>query len=74
MNRARIVWFNAQKGFGYALDDDGNAIFVHYTSIESRDDFKTLDKDAPILLKAERAEDGTFRATKVRLVIPQGNA
>ena len=29
----RVKWFNAAKGFGFIIKDDGEEIFVHYRSI-----------------------------------------
>ncbi len=74
MKKGRIVWFNSQKGFGYALDSDGNSVFVHYSAIESDDSFKVLHKDTPVAFNVEESEDGTVRATKVRPLSPEGNA
>jgi cold shock CspA family protein len=33
--QAKIVWFNNDKGFGYAQDSAGNLIFVHESAIAS---------------------------------------
>ncbi len=64
---ARVVWFNDDKGFGYAKDSAGNLIFVHYSSIVS-DDAKarrSLEKDQEVELQFTD-ELGELRATKVR--------
>ena len=37
-----VKWFNAEKGFGFIVQDSGGPdLFVHFSSIES-DGFKTL--------------------------------
>ena len=31
--RGRVKWFNASKGFGFIIKEDGEEIFVHFRSI-----------------------------------------
>lgn len=31
--RGKVKWFNASKGFGFIIKDDGEEIFVHFRSI-----------------------------------------
>ncbi len=38
-----VKWFDAKKGYGFINHPDGgDDIFIHYSQIESDDDFKTL--------------------------------
>ena len=63
---AKVVWFNDEKGFGYAQDSAGNLIFVHYTAITSKAHARrSLEKEQEIELQFTE-ELGELRATKVR--------
>lgn len=41
--QSTVKWFDAKKGYGF-IDhpEDGGDVFVHYSQIESEQDFKTL--------------------------------
>lgn len=43
MEQSTVKWFDAKKGYGFINHPDGgDDVFVHYSQIESDDDFKTL--------------------------------
>lgn len=43
MQQSTVKWFDAKKGYGFINHPrDGEDVFVHYSNIESDDDFKTL--------------------------------
>lgn len=49
MQESTVKWFDAKKGYGFIHHPaDGDDVFVHYSNIESDDDFKTLHADQDV--------------------------
>ncbi|MEC7779132.1 MAG: cold-shock protein [Candidatus Neomarinimicrobiota bacterium] len=62
--KGTVKLFNQKKGYGFITKEDGNDVFVHFTSIESDDDFKTLKQDQAVEFEIE-SDDRGDKAVKV---------
>ncbi|MDA8240795.1 MAG: cold-shock protein [Nitrospiraceae bacterium] len=52
-----IKWFNEKKGYGFIQQDNGQDIFVHYTSIVG-EGFKTLAEGERVRFDIEEGAKG----------------
>ena len=68
MEKGRVKWFNAEKGFGFIEREGGRDVFVHFSSIVS-DGFKTLAEGQKVTFDVEQdpKNSSKLRAANVRL-------
>jgi CspA family cold shock protein len=57
MMHGTVKWFNESKGFGFISRDDGDDVFVHYSSI-SGNGFKTLIEGDAVSFELEEGPKG----------------
>lgn len=53
----KVKWFNAEKGFGFILTDEGNDVFAHYSQIMT-DGFRTLEENEAVEFDVEQGDRG----------------
>lgn len=66
MSTGKVKWFNAEKGYGFITTDEGNDIFVHYTSIVA-DGYRTLEEGQPVSFEIVEGDRGQ-QASNVSVV------
>lgn len=52
-----VKWFNESKGFGFITGDNGDDLFVHYSSIQGGG-FKTLNEGDTVSYDVEQGPKG----------------
>jgi CspA family cold shock protein len=59
----RIKWFSDAKGYGFIEQEDGEDVFVHYSTIQG-EGFKTLAEGQQVEFEFTQGPKG-LQATKV---------
>ena len=68
MQQSTVKWFDAKKGYGFITHpDDGEDVFVHYSDIQSDDDFKTLQADQEVQFEMNDGPKGLNASNVVAL-------
>ena len=66
MLKGKVKWFDTKKGFGFIQSEDGNDVFVHYTSIQN-EGFKNLEQDQDVTFEIIEGKKGP-QAANVKVV------
>lgn len=61
-----VKWFNAEKGYGFITDEEGQDIFVHYSAINV-EGFKTLNEGEKVSFEINDSDRGPQAANVERL-------
>ena len=64
MIKGTVKWFNERKGFGFLSQEDGEDVFVHYSSITGSG-FKNLAEGQPVEFEVQKGPKG-LQAVNVR--------
>lgn len=61
-----VKWFNAEKGYGFISQENGDDLFVHYSEIQGSG-FRTLDEGATVEFEITQGRKG-LQASSVTVV------
>ena len=64
MANGTVKWFNEVKGYGFLTTEDGNDVFVHYSSITG-EGFRTLHEGEEVEFEVSDSPKGP-QATDVK--------
>lgn len=64
MAQGTVKWFNAEKGYGFIAQEDGEDLFVHFSEIKM-DGYKTLDEGAAVSFDVATGQNGKLQANNV---------
>ena len=57
MAQGTVKWFSDKKGYGFIEQEDGQGIFVHYSSIDTPG-FKSLSEGDRVSFEVQESERG----------------
>ena len=57
MAQGIVKWFNDRKGYGFISQEDGNDVFVHFSSIDAAG-YKTLAEGDNVDFEVEESDRG----------------
>lgn len=63
--KGKVKWFNAEKGFGFIVDEEGKDVFVHFSAIQV-EGYKTLNEGEEVTFEVVEGERGPLARNVVR--------
>lgn len=67
MEKGKVKWFNAEKGFGFIEREGGKDVFVHFSAI-TMDGFKTLEEGSVVYFDVVEGAKGPQAANVQKAV------
>ncbi|MBQ2471330.1 MAG: cold-shock protein [Acholeplasmatales bacterium] len=64
--KGKVKWFNAEKGYGFILSEEGKDVFVHFSAIEG-EGYKTLDEGQEVEFDVEVGDKGQLAKHVVKV-------
>lgn len=63
--QGKVKWFNAEKGFGFIVSEEGKDVFVHFSAIV-QDGYKTLEEGQEVTFDVEQGDRGQMAKNVVK--------
>ncbi|MBO5711978.1 MAG: cold shock domain-containing protein [Acholeplasmatales bacterium] len=63
--KGKVKWFNAEKGFGFIVSEEGKDVFVHFSAIVA-EGYKTLDEGQEVTFDVEIGDRGQLAKNVVK--------
>ena len=57
MQKGKVKWFNAEKGYGFIESEAGEDVFVHFSAI-TMEGYKTLNEGEEVEFEVIEGEKG----------------
>ena len=57
-SKGTIKWFNNPKGYGFAVNESGEDVFIHYRAIIGDEQYKTLAEGQRVEFVQVKSEKG----------------
>ena len=57
MMTGTVKWFNAEKGFGFISQENGDDVFVHLSAVQG-DGYKSLDEGQRVTFDLTKGQRG----------------
>ncbi|GMK45654.1 MULTISPECIES: cold-shock protein [Paenibacillus] len=64
--KGTVKWFNAEKGYGFISVENGEDVFVHYSSIQG-DGFKSLEEGQSVEFEITQGNRGAQASNVIKL-------
>jgi len=62
-----VKWFNNAKGYGFAINESEDDVFIHYRAIMGDQNYKTLSEGQQVSFVQVRSDKG-WQAAEVELL------
>lgn len=63
--KGKVKWFNAEKGYGFIVSEEGNDVFVHFSAIVA-DGYKSLEEGQEVTFEVENGDRGQLAKNVVK--------
>ncbi|MCR5231348.1 MAG: cold-shock protein [Acholeplasmatales bacterium] len=63
--KGKVKWFNAEKGYGFILSEEGKDVFVHFSAIQG-EGYKTLEEGQEVTFDVETGDRGQLAKNVVK--------